>query len=461
MASRTLLFLVLVLAGRPVELVAQTTHQLEFASTPVDNPLKGLVPYATAEVERFPHSLEFDYLPFSALVGGENEYDWQPLENLLNTSAERGCQVVFRIYLEYPGRTGCIPKYLLDQGLTVHRYLNTNTQPEPPQPIETPDYEDLKLRKSLQQFIAALGKRYDGDPRIGFITAGLLGTWGEWHTYPRDELFASQAVQNEVMSAYEAAFKITPVLLRYPAGPEHESLAPNAQRNFGYHDDSFAWATLDTGKQNDDWFFVPALQQAGIAAVEKWKTAPIGGEIRPEAWGKVFDAKPGKKQIQNFEKCVRTTHASWLMDSGLYEQKTSPERYRRAIEQVRLLGYDFHVPQVTLGPLTGKQLPVSVHLENRGVAPFYYDWPVEFGFISSGRVVETLPSTGKITGLLPGDPVRIWTQSLDVQSLPAGKYRLALRVVNPLPQGKPLRFANAAQDADAAGWLTLGEIDIP
>ena len=28
--------------------------------------------------------------------------------------------------------------------------------------------------------------RYDGDPRIGFVQLGLLGFWGEWHTYPYD-----------------------------------------------------------------------------------------------------------------------------------------------------------------------------------------------------------------------------------------------------------------------------------
>jgi hypothetical protein len=45
-------------------------------------------------------------------------------------------------------------------------------------------------------FIAALGRRYDGDSRIGFITAGLLGGWGEWHGMaPRYELFAGKDLQ--------------------------------------------------------------------------------------------------------------------------------------------------------------------------------------------------------------------------------------------------------------------------
>ena len=121
----------------------------------------------------------------------------------------------------------------------------------------------------LKEFIAAFGKKYDGDPRIGYITAGLLGHWGEWHTYPREELFASKEVQTEVLDAYETAFRVTPVLLRYPSGPHDGSRAPNASRPFGYHDDSFAWATLDTGRKGDEWFYMTALKAAGPEALEQ------------------------------------------------------------------------------------------------------------------------------------------------------------------------------------------------
>ena len=41
-------------------------------------------------------------------------------------------------------------------------------------------------------FVAALGNRYDGDPRIGYITAGLYGFWGEEHTYPYNGAVSSQ-----------------------------------------------------------------------------------------------------------------------------------------------------------------------------------------------------------------------------------------------------------------------------
>lgn len=458
MANRTAVWLTLALVAL---IIARTSagdparHALEYAPAPVGNPLKGLVPYAGNQRDRFPHSMEFNYLPLSAVVKGQDQYDWTALEELLNSVALRGHQAIFRFYLEYPGKTNAIPEYLVRGGLKVHKYVNTNTQPFPPKNVETPDYADPNLRKCLQDFIGALGKKYDGDPRIGFITAGLLGTWGEWHTYPRSDLWASQEVQAEVIDAYAAAFQTTPVLLRYPAAEGDAMYAPTAGKPFGYHDDSFAWATLDTGKPGDEWFFLAKMNKGGPTLSDTWKSQPIGGEIRPEAWGIVFDEKIDVPEVQDFAACVQATHVTWLMDTGMFRTKAAEPRLSRALDLVRTMGYEFHIPAVTV-QREGQTLHVTVDVENRGVAPFYYDWSVEYALLTNeGKIARTWPGAGKLTGLLPTDPPRTWNDALDVQGVQAGAYHLAQRVANPLPNGMPLRFANESQDRHASGWLTL------
>lgn len=427
-----------------------------FAPAPADNPLKGFVPYA-GQGRKFPHSLEFDYLSLASLMTGPTNFNWAPMERLLDGIASRGCQSVFRIYMEYPRKPSGIPEYLVQAGVKVRAWTNTNTQPLPPALDHTPDYEDARLRAALTNFIAALGARYDGDPRIGFITAGLLGTWGEWHCHPHSEWFASKAVQAEVMDAYEAAFRKTPVLLRYPAGDNDHAHASNARRNMGYHDDSFAWATLETGRKGDDWFYLAALRKAGPAALERWRSAPIGGEVRPELWPCVWKTD-GCTQGQDFAQCVRETHASWLMDSST-SRSLAPDELERALAAARSLGYELQVVQAT-AELKGRALAVSVTITNRGVAPFYAGWPVQIVAVGSdgGESVARLPFA--LHQLLPAT-ASTQSSTLDLTKLAPGEVTLLLGIPNPLKGGKPLRFANADAEPVRADWLTLGRIVIP
>lgn len=423
---------------------------LEYAPAPADNPLKGFVPYAGGSRD-FPHSLEFSYLPLRALMTGPDEYDWAPLEKLIGEINSRGCQAVFRVFLEYPNKPVATPRFLIDAGVKVRRWENPNTMHGKAQVDHTPDYEDPRLRKALQSFIKALGARYDGDPRIGFITAGLLGTWGEWHCHPRTEWFASKEVQAEVMDAYEAAFEKTPILLRYPAGEEDWAHAPNHERKLGYHDDSFAWATLDTGRKQDGWFFMAAMKNAGPAAMEKWKTQPIGGEIRPELW-KCIWSEGGCGKGQNYDACVAATHASWLMETST-NRKLAPGDRERAIAAARSLGYEL---QATRLMWRGTELTLQV--VNHGVAPFYQPWEVELGVLApDGEVTPIWRPGWTVDGILPGGKGVIWKTADVPLPVPKDGVKLLLRVPNPLPGGRPLRFANGGQDEDVKGWLSLGK----
>jgi hypothetical protein len=421
---------------------------LDYAPAPPDNPLKGFAPYV-GQARDFPHSLEFWYLPLDKLMRGPDTYDWEPLEALLRQVGQRGCHLVLRVYLEFQGKPSGVPRFLLDGGLKV-RCFDRAEQPLPGLDgafRAIPDYEDQRLRAALKAFIAALGRRYDGDPRLAFLTAGLLGNWGEWHDHPHNMLFASKAVQTEVMAAYEAAFTSTPVLLRYPAGERDGAYAPNHTRRLGYHDDSFGWATLPTGKPAESWFFVPRLTRAGEQAQARWRTQPIAGETRPELWPGLWDEPSSSPPGQGFRECVEATHATWLMDSSIARRLTPAQR-ERAIAGARRLGYEFWVATADLTPGA-----LALTVVNRGVAPFYADWPLELALLADGKLAATWRPGWKLTGLLPGETRRWeWREALP------GRGKLLVRVVSPLPGGKPLRFANAAQDRDLAGWLTVGEV---
>ncbi|MEZ5976066.1 MAG: hypothetical protein R3E96_14860 [Planctomycetota bacterium] len=152
-------------------------------------------------------SLEYDYLSLRALMTGPETFDWQPMEALLDAIAGRGHQAVVRVYVEYPGRNDGLPQFLIDRGVKITQYKE---DAEFAEENFTPDYRSKYLRRALVAFVEAFGKRYDGDARLGFVEAGLLGHWGEWHTYPREDLWADKGLQRNVLDAYEKSSPIRP-----------------------------------------------------------------------------------------------------------------------------------------------------------------------------------------------------------------------------------------------------------
>ncbi|MDB4500721.1 DUF4832 domain-containing protein [Akkermansiaceae bacterium] len=404
---------------------------LKYQPAPPDNPLKGLVPYASEwKKDRFPHSMEFSYISMDSLMKSWGSYDWEPLEKILNESQGRGKQTIFRVYLEYPKKKSALPEFLLKEGVKITEWKSGDGG------NFTPDYENPKLRRAMGEFIAKLGKKYDGDPRIGFITMGMIGMWGEWHNFPRQELLASKEVQKEVMKSFDDAFSKTHILMRYPAGAGNYHYADNSEANVGYHDDSFGWATIETGKKEEDWFFDPSMKAAGLKEI--WKILPIGGEVRPETWKTTFTDELIPKQ-QDFMKCVEATRVSWLMDSGVYQDKIplGEERKAKAIQAVQRMGYEFFIKEASL---EGQDLILKI--KNRGVAPFYYDWPVYLG--TSVSNMKALPQnlSVKLSGILPGQTVE-WRIRLLTEAS-----EIVLSVPNPMRGGISLRFANQESDGE-------------
>jgi hypothetical protein len=426
---------------------ATNSYMLAPSATPTNNPLKGFMPY-TGSYSTFPYSMEWSYLPLRSLMIGATNFNWSSLDALLRSDAGRGHQTVFRVYLDYPTLPTGIPQYLLDAGLATYSYTDYGNNGV----SVCPDYSNALLQQALTNFIGALGARYDGDPRIGFITVGLLGFWGEWHTYPHTNWFASMAVQDQVLNAYGAAFSKTKLLVRWPSG------ANPLARLIGYHDDSFAYQTIDP----PNWMFLGLLKAAG--ETNKWLTQPIGGEVYPPNQPCMWDLTQTNcvPTGQDFTNCVALTHASWMLNQYVFDPGFSGAQQALALAGSCLLGYSLYVSNATVvdASVSGP-LHVSVQVCNTGVAPFYYDWPVQLGALAaSNALVKTWTTTWKLSSLLPAQTSTLWIWSQTNHGLATGQYKLLLAVQNPLANGVPLRFANAAQDAILPGWLTLGGFSV-
>ncbi|PAF38315.1 hypothetical protein CHH58_02460 [Terribacillus saccharophilus] len=467
------------------------SFDLTYTSAPIDNPLKGFLPFSDSlewqtDYNQMPYSMEFFYIPLNDIMTNFNEYDWSKLESRINDIASRGNQVIFRVYLDYPQKQSGIPHFLLDLGLETKDY-SYNSNGGPIGTSVAPDYNDERLNTALLQFIEALGDKYDGDPRIGFIQAGLIGFWGEWHTFPQDgwtsagdwdgelaehedgratDWMPNSANQAAIIQEFDDSFDETKILARYPA--EY-----NRDLNIGYHDDSFAFQTLPASLGGEDWHFIGRLQDNQV--MEKWKDEPIGGEMRPEIQIDMWNNDPPQyigepiegAQGEDYYKSLALTHASWLKIQEVFQTPLEGDALERAQEGSRRLGYEYFVPNAYLNAANG-QLQAAIEIQNTGVAPFYYDWEVEIAARDRNGNIKEWTTDWDISYVLPNNEETgvnnkaLLEWSSNTSTLGEGSYDILIRVVNPLSEiysnAKEFHFANEEQEEN--GWLRVGHIEI-
>ena len=124
------------------------------------------------------------------------------------------------------------------------------------------------------------------------------------------------------------------------------------------------------------------------------------------------------------------------------------------------MGYEFCIRRVAPEPQPA-QLRFRYQIENTGVAPFYYAWPIEFALLDGGgKIACRLPSKHPLMNLLPQKSEEREIV-FPVSGLAPAHYRLLMRVANLLPKGKAVYFANTTQNKDLNGWLTLDEFPLP
>lgn len=475
-----------------------TAHSLTAGTAPVDNPLKGILYWwyhsDDPKNKPTPYSLEWHYFGLGNLMTGPDSYDWEPMEQYLDEVASHGNQACLRVSTNISFGGIDIPAFLSDLG-TIDGNL---------------PYDNPRVVSAFTNFATALGARYDGDPRIGFITMGLVGKWGEWHTWPYEggpngnpNLMASDATCNTIIDAYNAAFSVTRLEIRYAkigGGTHLTSLG-----RIGYHDDSFCYREADPNLGNQILSMTLPMSMSGksdsfvqhelnAGAENKWITASIGGEVRPEIQGQFVD--PANQTKDDPIVGIETAHATWMMCN----QASWPPSNTTAMNVLRRFGYTFTVRNAYFNNSVSGSMKVGVKIENTGVAPFYYGpelWPVLIGLKDSGgNVVATWTTNWNLKKIkpsttralpdwnLPGNPTYYtmaepyyFDTTVSVSGVAHGTYTLVMRVKNPLeniPKSdledhcdfswmpyylpKKLYFANATQNAD--GWLALGSIQV-
>jgi chitodextrinase len=467
-------------------------HPLTAAPGPLDNPLKGFAKFywpGSNQNVGYPHSLTWGYFGLSEIMTNASNcgsYNWSIVDSMLAETAGYGNHAAIRIYMTYPGGTGSHPANAIPPCFNG----NVATRADTFWNVTHPDYDSPFLLNALRDFIAAFGARYDGDPRLGFIHMGLVGLWGEWHTWPYDtdtadgrpNYMPTDGNGASLIAAYDSAFNTTKLEIRYP---DAAGGAANA-RDIGYHDDSFCFregsplqgVTLPMSMGGAS--YAQLQRKLNTGTENKWITSSMGGEVRPEIQATAFQFWPnGSGAVDNLRACIELDHATWMINeqSGNYSPGDA-----NVAAAVRLMGYNLTVDNAYFRNTASGTTNVGVQMSNTGVAPFYYRWPVTLGLRNSaGSVVRTWDTPWDLRTVQPltirnfpdwnagGNPSyrdfghqQYFQHNVDLAGIGQGSYQWVLRVRSPLESvnanAKKLRFANATQQAD--GWLGLGAVTV-
>lgn len=402
---------------------------------PLDNPLKGWCPYIDAGEIHKPYSMVFLYVPWSELEPRSGDFRFGEWEKSWNVDAAKGKHLIFRVYIDYPSLPSGLPEWLRKAGVKETPYNDHGGG-------LSPDYNDPKMVAAMERLIDALGKRYNKHPRIAFIQMGLLGFWGEWHTWPREEMYAAPETERRIIDAYRRAFPDKSLMVRYARDYAGQ------QPWIGFHDDMFPEDT-DNGK---DWSFLSGLRSSGRTG--NWKKAVVGGEMVPNK---------AKRWLGQGYETTRTmlerAHFTWVGPYCPALERTKDDEFRhRSQALVRRMGYEFQLTELRHAGAAKARNSIGISLKgrNNGVAPFYYPWSIEWALLdSTGKVVATQKTPWDVRAWQPGPFAETANVSFDGRP---GEYRLALGIRDPWRNRPAIRFANQLPVVD--GWTVISKLKI-
>jgi hypothetical protein len=140
-----------------------------------------LEPFDT--LEDFPGvSTVYLRLPWAYLEPEEGKYNWAILDTPAQRWIAKGKKIALRLTCSESWMTYATPEWVKDAG-AKGTYFDYGKGPSPDGTLWDPFFDDPVYLEKLETFIAALAKRYDGNPNVEFIDVGTYGIWGEGHTH--------------------------------------------------------------------------------------------------------------------------------------------------------------------------------------------------------------------------------------------------------------------------------------
>ncbi|MDO5308571.1 MAG: DUF4832 domain-containing protein [Planctomycetia bacterium] len=406
-------------------------------------------------------------LPWAYLEPEEGVFNWAIVDTPAQRWISKGKKVAFRFTTSENWMEYATPKWVFDAGAKYVRYTWGSHEGDDGTSVD-PEFDDPVYLEKLENFLAAAGRRYNGNPNVAFIDVGTYGMWGEGHStlgidrgasYSRMTPERTLAVVKKHIDLHKKYFPDTLLCISDDvAGPERPG--------FDFPETDYAFSQ-GVSLRDDSILVQPAPKNwfHDDMAQKFWPTLPV---ILEHEHFKASQER-GAWNSELLKKSVEDYHASY-MSIHWFPQQEWEEEQETARQINRRLGYRL-MPERVSYPRAVKIdefFDVQWRLQNRGVAPCY-----DGGFVTltlkdeqDGIVSVLVDETFDVHELPVGAPeaaprvertARFRIGHVAPTTLP-GKYKLYLSVGS--RDGSPIYELPLDAPTDGQKRYLLGEIEL-
>ena len=323
-------------------------------------------------VENYPDTtIAYFRVPWCRIEQKEDEYDLDFLDWIIETAASRGQKVMFRFppHAARPGELD-LPEWFREKLGIPEREVGDKASPDHPLFYEL-----------YAKFIRKMGEYIDGDARVTAVDMSLVGAWGE-------QAHIEEVAEENwklLVDAYMQSFTKTPISAQFSYPPAVEYA--NSYRPVGARADCLGdmrWHMM-----------VPYPKFFNDSTL--WKKAPIAFEV---CWVVKHWLDMGWSIDHTIEQSLK-----WHITSFNAKSVAIPEEWMEKCEDwIKRMGYRYSVNKVEYPSVASKgdSLEITLHIENRGVAPIYHKYPFVLR-LKGEKEVYTFNTEIDLREVLPGE----------------------------------------------------------
>ena len=356
------------------------------------------------------------------LEPSEGQYDFSQIEEALRKARASHQRFGFRVMACWSEMGAVVPNYLV-RSMPNGFWFSSSASSDKPDTY-VPDWNSTHFLSRARSLLSALGKRFDGDPAIGWVDIGLYGNWGEWHTagFPyRQRPQASPATlasKKSIIDAHFAAFPKTRLLMMTD-DPEGLGYALSLSPGIGMRRDSLG----------DKWFAegMEADMRVSELVGERWKTAPFVTEFYAPSPPNMLSV--AKEQVVRYHVAmVGNGNTTKKFGEMPFEDQALLTHIHALAGPNFLIGHPKIKPSFEIGAVT-----VDFDISNRGNVPAYDSWDARCLLRRiDGEVITSISTALDLRKLLPDHDPRSVHVVLNLKSpLPAGDYEVLLIAQDP------------------------------